>query len=81
LGQNAEYQTIQQDLSLTASGAQWNHGKDDFWMAATRFLRVLEIRLLEGQNSAAIDLFDTRQKSWRLSAEHLTPSRQAIEGS
>src|SRR5262249_30079175 len=31
--------------------------RDDFWMAATRFLRELEIRLLEGQNSAAIDLF------------------------
>jgi hypothetical protein len=26
--------------------------RDDFWMAATRFMRELEIRLLEGQNSA-----------------------------
>jgi eukaryotic-like serine/threonine-protein kinase len=34
--------------------------RDDFWMAATRFLRELEIPLLEGQNSAAIDLFDLR---------------------
>ncbi|MFL5340508.1 MAG: SUMF1/EgtB/PvdO family nonheme iron enzyme, partial [Gemmataceae bacterium] len=33
--------------------------RDDFWMAATRFMRELEIRLLEGQNSAAVDLFDT----------------------
>ena len=32
--------------------------RDDFWMAATRFMRELEIRLLEGQNSAAVDLFD-----------------------
>jgi hypothetical protein len=32
--------------------------RDDFWMAATRFMRDLEIRLIEGQNSAAVDLFD-----------------------
>jgi serine/threonine protein kinase/formylglycine-generating enzyme required for sulfatase activity len=32
--------------------------RDDFWMAATRFMRALEVRLLEGQNSAAVDLFD-----------------------
>ena len=31
--------------------------RDDFWMAATRFMQELEIRLLEGQNSAAVDLF------------------------
>jgi serine/threonine protein kinase/formylglycine-generating enzyme required for sulfatase activity len=34
--------------------------RDDFWMAATRFLRELEARLVEGQNSAAVDLFDLR---------------------
>src|SRR5262249_18301019 len=34
--------------------------RDDFWMAVTRFLRELEVRLVEGQNSAAADLFDTR---------------------
>ncbi len=33
--------------------------RDDFWMAATRFMRDLDIRLVEGQNSAAVDLFDT----------------------
>jgi serine/threonine protein kinase/formylglycine-generating enzyme required for sulfatase activity len=33
--------------------------RDDFWMAVIRFMRELEIRLLEGQNSAAVDLFDT----------------------
>jgi serine/threonine protein kinase/formylglycine-generating enzyme required for sulfatase activity len=34
--------------------------RDDFWMAATRFLRELEVRLVEGQNSSAADLFDLR---------------------
>jgi serine/threonine protein kinase/formylglycine-generating enzyme required for sulfatase activity len=33
--------------------------RDDFWMAVTRFMHQLEIRLVEGQNSAAVDLFDT----------------------
>jgi hypothetical protein len=32
--------------------------RDDFWMAATRFMRGLEIRLVEGENSAAVDLFE-----------------------
>ncbi len=32
--------------------------RDDFWMAATRFMRDLEIRLVEGENSVAVDLFD-----------------------
>ena len=32
--------------------------RDDFWMAATRFMRNLEVRLVEGENSAAVDLFD-----------------------
>jgi serine/threonine protein kinase/formylglycine-generating enzyme required for sulfatase activity len=31
--------------------------RDDFWMAATRFMRQLEIPLVEAQNSAAVDLF------------------------
>ena len=34
--------------------------RDDFWLAASRFMRDLEIRLLEGENSAAVDLFDPR---------------------
>jgi serine/threonine protein kinase len=33
--------------------------RDDFWMATTRFMRELEVRLVEAQNSAAVDLFDT----------------------
>jgi formylglycine-generating enzyme required for sulfatase activity len=32
--------------------------RDDFWLAVSRFLKELEIRLIEGQNSALIDLFD-----------------------
>ena len=31
--------------------------RDDFWMAATRFMHQLEVRLVEGENSAAVDLF------------------------
>src|SRR5205823_757613 len=34
--------------------------RDDFWMAATRFMHELEIRLVEGDNSAAVDLFPMR---------------------
>jgi serine/threonine protein kinase/formylglycine-generating enzyme required for sulfatase activity len=34
--------------------------RDDFWMAATRFMRELEVRLVEANNSAAVDLFDLR---------------------
>jgi formylglycine-generating enzyme required for sulfatase activity len=33
--------------------------RDDFGMAATRFMRALEIRLVEGDNFATVDLFDT----------------------
>ena len=34
--------------------------RDDFWMAVTRFFQLSEIRLVEADNSAAVDLFDTR---------------------
>ncbi len=34
--------------------------RDDFWLAASRFMRDLEIRLVEGENSALVDLFDLR---------------------
>jgi serine/threonine protein kinase len=34
--------------------------RDDFWLAASRFMRDLEIRLAEGENSAVVDLFDPR---------------------
>jgi eukaryotic-like serine/threonine-protein kinase len=42
--------------------------RDDFWMAATRFMRELEIRLVEGQNSAAVDLFPVRHAEKVLAA-------------
>ena len=32
--------------------------RDDFWLAVSRFLRELEVRLIEGENSALADLFD-----------------------
>ncbi len=32
--------------------------RDDFWMAATRFMRQLEVPIVEGRNSVAVDLFD-----------------------
>jgi eukaryotic-like serine/threonine-protein kinase len=32
--------------------------RDDFWLAVSRFLRELEVRLVEGGNSALVDLFD-----------------------
>ena len=34
--------------------------RDDFWLAVSRFMQDLEIRLLEGDNSALVDLFDPR---------------------
>src|SRR5947209_12965720 len=42
--------------------------RDDFWMAATRFMRELEVRLVEGQNSAAVDLFPIRHAKKVLAA-------------
>ena len=32
--------------------------RDDFWLAATRFMDALEIDLRQGQNTALVDLFD-----------------------
>lgn len=32
--------------------------RDDFWLAVSRFVRELEVPLLEGQNTALVDLFD-----------------------
>jgi len=31
--------------------------RDDFWMAAARFMRALEVPLVDGRNTAAVDLF------------------------
>src|SRR5262249_40222072 len=32
--------------------------RDDFWLAVSRFMKALEVELLEGRNSALVDLFD-----------------------
>lgn len=32
--------------------------RDDFWLAVSRFMRELEVPVVEGQNSALVDLFD-----------------------
>ena len=32
--------------------------RDDFWLATSRFSRDLEVRLLDGDNAALVDLFD-----------------------
>jgi serine/threonine protein kinase/formylglycine-generating enzyme required for sulfatase activity len=32
--------------------------RDDFWLAVSRFMKEVEIRLVDGQNSALVDLFD-----------------------
>jgi hypothetical protein len=32
--------------------------RDDFWLAVSRFMKALEVDILEGQNSALVDLFD-----------------------
>ena len=42
--------------------------RDDFWMAVTRFLRELEVRLVENQNIAAVDLFPERHAKKVLAA-------------
>ncbi len=42
--------------------------RDDFWLAASRFMRDLDIKLLEGENSALVDLFDPRHAKKVLTA-------------
>jgi serine/threonine protein kinase/formylglycine-generating enzyme required for sulfatase activity len=42
--------------------------RDDFWMATTRFMGALEATLIEGKNSAAVDLFPTRHAERVLAA-------------
>lgn len=37
--------------------------RDDFWLAVSRFMNDLEVPLLEGQNSALVDLFDVEHAS------------------
>ncbi len=42
--------------------------RDDFWLAASRFMRDLEIDLVPDQNIALVDLFDPRHASKVLTA-------------
>ncbi len=42
--------------------------RDDFWMGVIRFMRELDIRLLEGHNSSAVDLFPIRHAQKVLAA-------------
>ncbi|MBL8825206.1 MAG: SUMF1/EgtB/PvdO family nonheme iron enzyme [Planctomycetia bacterium] len=66
----------EQNTDLVQALRQCNGGRvqcivmvrDDFWMAATRFMRELEVRLVEGQNSAAVDLFPIRHAEKVLAA-------------
>jgi len=56
----------EQDTELVQALRQCDGGRvqcivmvrDDFWLGVSRFMRELEIRLVEGQNSALVDLFD-----------------------
>ncbi len=66
----------EQDIELVHALRQCDGGRvqcllmvrDDFWMAATQFMRELEIRLMEGQNSAAVDLLPRRHAEKVLTA-------------
>ena len=42
--------------------------RDDFWMAATHFMQELEIGLVEGRNSASVNLFPRRHAEKVLAA-------------
>ncbi len=42
--------------------------RDDFWMAVIRFMAELEVELIQGQNTAAVDRFDLRHARRVLSA-------------
>jgi formylglycine-generating enzyme required for sulfatase activity len=42
--------------------------RDDFWLAVSRFMQALEIRVAEGENSRLVDLFDPRHATKVLTA-------------
>ncbi len=42
--------------------------RDDFWLAESRFMQALEVRVLEGENSRLVDLFDLRHAKKMLTA-------------
>jgi serine/threonine protein kinase len=42
--------------------------RDDFWLAVSRFMQALEIRVVEADNSRLVDLFDSRHAKKVLTA-------------
>jgi len=42
--------------------------RDDFWLGVSRFFRALELQIVEGQNSALVDLFALRHAARVLAA-------------
>jgi serine/threonine protein kinase/formylglycine-generating enzyme required for sulfatase activity len=42
--------------------------RDDFWLAVSRFMQALEVRVVEGENSRLVDLFDPRHAKRVLTA-------------
>ncbi|HLN28584.1 MAG TPA: protein kinase [Gemmataceae bacterium] len=42
--------------------------RDDFWLAVSRFMKAIEVEILEGRNSALVDLFDPRHAKKVLAA-------------
>jgi formylglycine-generating enzyme required for sulfatase activity len=42
--------------------------RDDFWLAVSRFMQALESRVVEGENSRLVDLFDPRHATKVLTA-------------
>src|SRR5262249_27392346 len=42
--------------------------RDDFWLAVSRFMQALEIRLVEAENSRMVDLFDLKHSRKVLTA-------------
>jgi hypothetical protein len=55
--------------------------RDDFWLAVTRFLAGLEIDLVQGHNTAVVDLFDSTHARRVLAAFGHAHGRLAAEAS
>ena len=48
--------------------------RDDFWLAVSRFLADLEVELIQGHNTALVDLFDLRHATKVLTALRPAPT-------
>jgi hypothetical protein len=42
--------------------------RDDFWLAVSRFMKAVEVEILEGRTSTLVDLFDPRHARKALAA-------------